>query len=72
MPTPLRGELWWCEPPHIGGRPVVVLSRDAAANLDSVESVTLAALVERIGRLSDALGDVMVDATSLETQVLRS
>jgi len=49
-----------------------VLSRDAAANLDSVESVTLAALVERIGRLSDALGDVMVDATSLETQVLRS
>jgi len=72
MPTPLRGELWWCEPPHIGRRPVVVLSRDAAANLDSVESVTLAVLVERIGRLSDALGDVMVDATSLETQVLRS
>lgn len=91
MPTPLRGELWWCEPPDIGRRPVVVLSRDAsiprlrrtlvapctttirglpsevvlepgedpigrlsAVNLDSVESVSLAVLVERIGRLSDA------------------
>ena len=28
--TPRRGEVWWCEPPHIGRRPVVVLSRDAA------------------------------------------
>lgn len=91
MPTPLRGELWWCEPPDIGRRPVVVLSRDSAiprlrrtlvapctttirglpsevvlepgedpigrlsaVNLDSVESVSFAALVERIGRLSDA------------------
>lgn len=27
---PLRGEVWWCEPPSIGRRPVVVLSRDAA------------------------------------------
>ena len=89
--TPLRGELWWCEPPDIGRRPVVVLSRDvaiprlrralvapctttirglasevvlepgddpigrrSAVNLDSVESVSLAVLVERLGRLSDA------------------
>lgn len=88
---PLRGELWWCEPPDIGRRPVVVLSRDAAiprlrralvapctttvrglpsevvlepgddpigrrsaVNLDSVESVSIAVLVERLGRLSDA------------------
>ena len=87
---PLRGELWWCELPHIGRRPVVVLSRDAAiprlrralvapctstvrglpsevllepgedpvdrpsaVNLDSVESVSVAVLVERLGRLSD-------------------
>jgi mRNA interferase MazF len=28
--TPMRGEVWWCEPPEIGRRPVVVLSRDAA------------------------------------------
>jgi len=28
--TPMRGELWWCEPPEIERRPVVVLSRDAA------------------------------------------
>jgi mRNA interferase MazF len=28
--TPLRGEVWWCELPDIGRRPVVVLSRDAA------------------------------------------
>jgi mRNA interferase MazF len=84
------GELWWCEPPEIGRRPVVVLSRDAAiprlrrtlvapctttirglvsevvlepgddpigrrsaVNLDSVESVSIAVLVERLGRLSD-------------------
>jgi mRNA interferase MazF len=89
--TPIRGELWWCEPPEIGRRPVVVLSRDAAiprlrraivapctttirgllsevvlepgedpidrrsaVNLDSVESVSIAILVERLGRLSDA------------------
>ena len=27
--VPGRGELWWCELPEIGRRPVVVLSRDA-------------------------------------------
>ena len=88
---PRRGELWWCEPPEIGRRPVVVLSRDAAiprlrrvlvapctttirglasevvldpgddpvpretaVNLDSVESVSVGLLVERLGRLSDS------------------
>jgi mRNA interferase MazF len=86
---PQRGELWWCEPPEVGRRPVIVLSRDAAiprlrraliapctttirglpsevvlepgddpigrrsaVNLDSVESVSVAVLVERIGALS--------------------
>lgn len=86
---PLRGEVWWCELPHFGRRPVVVLSRDAAiprlrrtlvapctttvrglpsevvlepgddpiplrsaVNLDSVESVSVGVLVERLGRLS--------------------
>ena len=89
--SPARGELWWCELPGIGRRPVVVLSRDAAiprlrralvapctttiralpsevvlepgddpiprrsaVNLDSVESVAVAVLVERLGRLADA------------------
>lgn len=28
--TPHRGEVWWCELPEVGRRPVVVLSRDAA------------------------------------------
>lgn len=87
---PARGEVWWCELPEVGRRPVVVLSRDAAiprlrrtligpctttirgipsevllesgddpvprtsvVNLDSVESVSVATLVERLGRLSD-------------------
>lgn len=87
---PARGELWWCELPDIGRRPVVILSRDAAiprlrraliapctttvrnipsevllepgadpiplpsaVNLDSVESVSIAVLVERLGRLAD-------------------
>ncbi len=88
---PARGEVWWCELPQVGRRPVVVLSRDvaiprlhralvapcttnlrglpsevvleagedpvsrrSAVNLDSVESVPVAVLVERLGRLSDA------------------
>lgn len=88
---PRRGELWWCELPAAGRRPVVVLSRDAAiprlrravvapctttirglasevvlepgedpisrrsaVNLDSVESVSIGVLGERLGRLSDA------------------
>ena len=88
--VPARGELWWCELPDVGRRPVVVLSRDAAiprlrrtlvapcttnvrdlpsevvlepdddpvplrsaVNLDSIESVSLGVLVERLGRLSD-------------------
>jgi len=87
---PARGEVWWCELPEIGRRPVVILSRDAAIprlrraviapctttirglasevvlepgndpvprrsgiNLDSVESVSVAVLVDRLGRLSD-------------------
>ena len=106
-PLPGRGELWWCELPEIGRRPVVVLSRDAAiprlrrtliapctttirslpsevvldpgvdpiprrsaVNLDSVESVSVAVLVERLGRLSDdrmrdlcAALEVAVDCT---------
>lgn len=28
--TPHRGEVWWCELPEVGRRPIVVLSRDAA------------------------------------------
>ena len=27
---PARGEVWWCELPEVGRRPVVVLSRDTA------------------------------------------
>lgn len=90
MASPARGEVWWCELPGAGRRPVVVLSRDVAiprlgralvgpctttirglpsevllepgedpiplpsvVNLDSVESVSLGTLVERLGRLSD-------------------
>ena len=30
MSSPTRGDVWWCELPEIGRRPVVVLSRDAA------------------------------------------
>jgi mRNA interferase MazF len=89
-PLPSRGDVWWCELPDIGRRPVVVLSRDAAiprlrravvapctttirglpsevvldpgedpiprrsaVNLDSIESVAVAVLIERIGRLAD-------------------
>ncbi len=27
---PQRGDVWWCELPNIGRRPVIVLSRDTA------------------------------------------
>ncbi|HEX7135254.1 MAG TPA: type II toxin-antitoxin system PemK/MazF family toxin [Iamia sp.] len=27
---PRRGEVWWCDMPEVGTRPVLVLSRDAA------------------------------------------
>jgi mRNA interferase MazF len=100
--SPLRGELWWCEPPEIGRRPVVVLSRDAAiprlrraiiapcttnlrglasevvlepgedpvhrrtaVNLDSVESVSIGVLIERIGRLSDVRMDEICSALAV-------
>ena len=99
---PARGELWWCELPAAGRRPVVVLSRDVAiprlrravvapctstirslrsevvldpgddpvprrcaVNLDSVESVSLGTLVERLGRLSDARMRQICDALEI-------
>ncbi len=99
---PLRGELWWCEPPEIGRRPVVVLSRDAAiprlrraviapctttirglasevilepghdpvrrrtaVNLDSMESVSVGVLIDRIGRLSDARMSEICEALAI-------
>ncbi len=79
---PARGEVWWCELPQVGSRPVVVLSRDAAiprglpsevllepgadlvprpsaVNLDSVESVSVGVLVQRLGRLgSDRMAQI--------------
>jgi mRNA interferase MazF len=101
---PRRGELWWCEPPEIGRRPVVVLSRDAAiprlrralvapctttvrglpsevvlepgddpigrrsaVNLDSVESVPIGVLVERLGTLSSARMSEICAALSIAT-----
>lgn len=99
---PRRGELWWCELPDIGSRPVVVLSRDVAiprlgrtlvapcttnirglpsevvlepgadpiprlcaVNLDSVESVSVGVLIERVGRLSDERMRSICDALSV-------
>lgn len=88
--VPEHGEVWWCEPPDIGRRPVVVMSRDGAitrlrrcivapctttirglasevvlepgidpvprlcaVNLDSLDNVSTALLITRLGRLSD-------------------
>ena len=101
---PARGEVWWCELPEVGRRPVVVLSRDPAiprlrrtliapctstirgipsevlleptddpiprtsvVNLDSVESVSIGVLVERLGRLSDARMRQVCDAVDVAT-----
>jgi mRNA interferase MazF len=99
---PARGEVWWCELPDVGRRPVVVLSRDSAiprlrraligpctttarglpsevllepgedptpqrsvVNLDSVESVSIGTLVERLGRLSDERMRQICDAVAV-------
>lgn len=99
---PRRGEVWWSELPDIGGRPVVVLSRDVAiprlgrtlmapctttirglpsevllepgvdpvprlcvVNLDSVESVSVGVLVDRLGRLSDERMRAICDALAV-------
>ena len=101
-PLPARGEVWWCELPAVGRRPVVVLSRNAAiprlrralvapctttirglpskvvldpaedpiprqsaVNLDSVESVAIAVLVERIGRLADVRMNEVCEALEI-------
>lgn len=101
---PRRGEVWWCEPPAIGRRPVVVLSRNraiprlgrvlvapctttirglpsevvlepgddpiprpSAVNLDSVESVSLGVLVERLGVLSGPRMDQVCQALDVAT-----
>ena len=106
--VPERGELWWCELPDVGRRPVVVLSRDAAIprlrralvgpctttirglpsevvlepgddpvplrsaiNLDSVESVSIATLVERLGRLGDPRMDQVCAALAVAVDCQR-
>jgi mRNA interferase MazF len=100
--APRRGDVWWCELPDVGRRPVVVLSRDAAiprlrralvapctttirglpsevilepgedpvprpsaVNLDSVESVSVGVLVERLGALSDERMRQVCDALAI-------
>lgn len=106
--VPERGDVWWCELPDIGRRPVVVLSRDAAiprlrralvgpctttirglpsevilepgedpvplqsaVNLDSVESVSIAVLVQRLGRLSDDRMGQVCDALAVAVDCQR-
>lgn len=101
---PRRGELWWCELPDVGRRPVLVLSRDAAiprlrrtvvapctttirglpsevlldpgedpvprrsaVNLDSLESVSVAVLVERLGVLDHERMAEVCSALSVAT-----
>ena len=108
MAQPLRGEVWWCEPPQIGRRPVVVLSRDtaiprlgralvapctttirglssevllepsedpipqlSAVNLDSIESASIAVLIDRIGRLSDGRMRQICDALEVAVDCQR-
>lgn len=102
--APRRGEVWWCEPPSVGRRPVVVLSRDVAiprlrralvapctttirglpsevllepgddpvprpcaVNLDSVESVSVAVLTDRLGSLTVRRLDEVCAALAVAT-----
>ena len=52
---PRRAELWWCEPPEIGRRPVVVLSRDAA--IQRLRRVLIAPCTTTIRGLSSEAGE---------------
>ena len=109
---PARGEIWWCELPEIGRRPVIVLSRDAAiprlrraligpcttvirgiptevvlqppddpiprlsaANLDSVESVSLGTLVAFLlysGRFFRPISDMSEKFNTLQAAMASS
>ncbi len=104
MDLPKRGEVWWCELPGVGRRPVVVLTRDvaiprlrralvapctttirglpsevvlepgedpvplaSAVNLDSVESVSVGVLTERMGTLGGARMEQVCSALAVAT-----
>ena len=106
--VPERGEVWWCELPEVGRRPVIVLSRNAAiprlrraligpcttairglrsevvlepgddpvprrsvVNLDSVESASIAVLVQRLGRLSDRRMNQVCEALAVAVDCQR-
>lgn len=99
---PRRGDVWWCEFPEIGRRPVVILSRDAAiaarrraivapcsttirglpseveldprrdpvprtcvASTDSLESISVGFLTERVGSLSSARSREICEAVAV-------
>lgn len=46
-----RGEVWWHEPPDSKRRPVLILTRDEAVDLDNTLSAEKAFLTERITTL---------------------
>jgi len=65
---PRRGELWWCEPPEVGRRPVVVLSRDAA--IPRLRRVLVAPCTTTIrGLASEVVLDPGDDPVPLESAV---
>ena len=47
---PRWGEVWWCEAPELGRRPVIVLSRDAA--LDRLATAMVAPCTKTIRNLA--------------------
>lgn len=47
---PRWGEVWWCESPELGRRPVIVLSRDAA--LDRLATAMVAPCTKTIRNLA--------------------
>ena len=66
--VPSRGEVWWCELPHIARRPVVVLSRDAA--IPRLGRVLVAPCTTNIRRLpSEVILEEEIDPIPLRSAV---
>ncbi|HMS90371.1 MAG: type II toxin-antitoxin system PemK/MazF family toxin [Acidimicrobiia bacterium] len=66
---PRRGELWWCELPEIGSRPVVVVSRDVAIprlgrTLIAPCTTTISVLGRSAGRLPAVVNGPTVRSSS--------
>lgn len=69
-PLPARGELWWCELPAIGWRPVLVLSRDTA--IPRLKRTLVAPCTSTVrGLASESPSNAPASATPYDTTTIK-